>query len=100
MDGVAGEVYSGGSGGGWGGRFCGVGWGLTLWTGIMIWIGMVGSVPLFFLGGMRERLPRAEIFGAMMAGMAVVCLYPPIFLGLCNVGLRMMGREELPRGVR
>ena len=83
-----------------GARFSVVGAALTLSTGIMILIGMVGSIPLFFLGGMRERLPSAEIFGAMMAGMAVVCLYPPIFLGICNVGLRMMGREELPRSVR
>src|SRR5882762_6431932 len=83
-----------------GARFSVVGAALTLSTGIMILIGMVGSIPLFFLGGMRERLPSAEIFGAMMAGMAVVCLYPPIFLGICNVGLRMIGREELPKSVR
>jgi uncharacterized membrane protein YbhN (UPF0104 family) len=73
---------------------------LSLSTGIMILIGMVGSIPVFFSQAMRERLPSAWIFGVMVAAMAVVCLYPPIFLAMCNVGLRMLGREEIPRGVK
>jgi uncharacterized membrane protein YbhN (UPF0104 family) len=73
---------------------------LSLSTGIMILIGMVGSIPVFFAPAMRERLPSAWIFGVMVAAMAVVCLYPPIFLAMCNVGLRMLGREEIPRGVK
>jgi len=73
---------------------------LTLSTGIMILIGMVGSIPVFYSPALRERLPSAGIFGVMVAAMAVVCLYPPIFLAMCNVGLRILGREEIPRGVR
>jgi uncharacterized membrane protein YbhN (UPF0104 family) len=73
---------------------------LSLSTGIMILIGMVGSIPVFFSPALRERLPSAWIFGVMVAAMSVVCLYPPIFLAMCNVGLRMLGREEIPRGVK
>ncbi|HEV8607942.1 MAG TPA: lysylphosphatidylglycerol synthase transmembrane domain-containing protein [Tepidisphaeraceae bacterium] len=83
-----------------GARFSVVGASLILSTAIMILIGMVGSIPVFFSPAMRERMPSAGIFGVMLAGMAVVCLYPPIFLAICNVGLRILKRDELPRGVR
>ncbi len=83
-----------------GARFSVVGASLILSTAIMILIGMVGSIPVFFSPALRERLPSAGIFGVMLAGMAAVCLYPPIFLAICNVGLRILKREELPSGVR
>jgi len=83
-----------------GARFSVAGAALVLSTGIMILIGMVGSIPVFFSPAMRERLPSAWIFGVIVAGMAVVCLYPPNFLAMCNVGLRILKREEIPSGVR
>ena len=73
---------------------------LGLSTGIMILIGMIGSIPVFFSPALRERLPSAWIFGLMLAGMAVVCLYPPIILAICNMGLRMLGRPQIPAGVK
>src|SRR6185436_2043163 len=49
---------------------------------------------------MRERLPSAWIFALIVAAMAVVCFYPPIFLAMCNVGLKFLKREGIPSGVR
>lgn len=83
-----------------GARFSVAGAALVLSTGIMILIGMIGSIPVFFSPAMRERLPSAWIFALMVAGMAIICLYPPIFLALCNVGLKILKREAIPGGVR
>ena len=83
-----------------GARFSVAGAALVLSTGIMILIGMIGAIPVFFLPAMREKLPSAGIFGLMVAAMAVVCLYPPIFLALCNMGLKLLKREGIPSGVR
>src|SRR5438067_2533658 len=41
---------------------------LSLSTGIMILVGMVGSIPVFFSPAMQQRLPSAWIFGVMVAG--------------------------------
>ena len=83
-----------------GARFSVAGAALVLSTALMILIGMIGAIPVFFSPVMRQRLPSAGIFALMVAAMALVCLYPPIFLAMCNVGLRMIRRAEIPSGVK
>jgi glycosyltransferase 2 family protein len=69
-------------------------------TGIMILISMVATTPLFFLPEVRQGLPSAPVFSALVLGMALVCLHPPIFLWLCNIALRAIKREPVPLRVR
>jgi hypothetical protein len=77
-----------------------VGAALLLSTGIMILLAMVASTPLFFSVHMRQALPSAPVFSALVVALGLMCLHPPIYLWLCNLALRAIKRDEVPRHVR
>jgi hypothetical protein len=77
-----------------------VGAALLLSVGIMILISMAATTPLFFLPEVRQHLPSAPLFAALVLGLGLVCLHPPIFLSMCNVALRVIKREPVPGRVR
>lgn len=84
-----------------GARFSVAGAALLLSTAMMILLGLVGAIPLFLSPRLMAQMPRGtNIALAMAAGIGAVCLYPPIFLAICNVGLRILHKPEIPRGVK
>jgi uncharacterized membrane protein YbhN (UPF0104 family) len=84
-----------------GARFSAAGAGLILSTAMMILLGMIGAIPLLLSPRLMAQMPRGtNIALVMAAGIAALCLYPPIFLALCNVGLGILKKPKLPLTLR
>jgi hypothetical protein len=73
---------------------------LSLSTALMILLGLIAATPLLFTPAIRGKLPSGPILAGIMLVLGFVCLYPPIFLRLCNAGLKAFKREPLPERMR
>src|ERR1051325_8695874 len=74
---------------------------LFLSTALMILIGLVTATPLVFLSAdIQGQLPFARTIAVAMLLVGLICLYPPIFLTICNAALLRLKRAPLPRQMR
>ena len=84
-----------------GARFSAAGAALILSTAMMILIGMLGAIPLLLSPRLMQQMPRGtNIALGMAAAIGAVCLYPPVFLAICNVGLGVLKKQKLPLTLR
>jgi len=65
--------------------------------GLSAIVGILIAVPLTLYEPIRARLPLAWLWCLILVVVGVVCLHPRIFGALCNVVLRWLGQEPLPR---
>ncbi len=65
--------------------------------GLSVILGMLVALPLTLYDPIQGRVPLAWLWCLILAAAGMVCLYPRLFGGLCNVALRRLGQAPLPR---
>jgi len=73
---------------------------LFLSGALMILIGLMTATPLLFSQSLRHELPYAHVIALVVLALGLACLYPPIFLKLCNKALDLLKRQRLPEQMR
>jgi hypothetical protein len=69
---------------------------LFLSTSLMILMGLATSTPFLLTPLMREKLPWGWAVSLGVLIVAVVCLHPRVFTGLCNLALKRFRQPSLP----
>lgn len=69
---------------------------LSLSTALMILLGLITATPLLFTVQLRQKFPAGPTVAITTLVIGLLCLLPPIFLRLCNAGLKAFKRQPLP----
>jgi hypothetical protein len=71
---------------------------LFLSTALTILIALVMAAPMLLMSAVRRQLPWAWLPSLAVVVLGLVCLYPRLFVRLCNMVLRAVKRPPLPPG--
>jgi glycosyltransferase 2 family protein len=73
---------------------------LFLATAMTMLTGLMASTPLLFTGYMRDQWPGGRYVAMACLAGGLICLFPPIFLRLCNAIMSLLKRPALPTRMR
>ena len=64
-------------------------------TLLTVAVGLLISSPLLFTKSVRNFIPGGWVWAVLLAAAAIIFLYPPVFVRICNVLLRRLGRPVI-----
>jgi glycosyltransferase 2 family protein len=73
---------------------------LFLSTALSILVALIIAAPIFLRPAVRQQLPWVWVPAALVVAGGLLCLYPTVFAGLCNLALRILRRPPLPAALR